>query len=113
MALILTGMSRETARFQARSAFTGCGYTTQESEDIINHPVRRQIVMTLMLLGNLGIGAAVATLMLSFMRAAESEYWWLKLSFLAMGLAILWGAAGNRTLERHLNRIMAWGLKFW
>lgn len=33
MALMLTGMSREAARFQARSAFTGVGFTTQEAEE--------------------------------------------------------------------------------
>ncbi len=32
VALTLTGLSEETARFQARSALTGCGYTTQEAE---------------------------------------------------------------------------------
>ena len=46
-ALMLTGVSRELARFQSRSAFTGVGYTTKESESITTHPVRRQIVMLL------------------------------------------------------------------
>ena len=32
VALILTGLSRDVARFQARSAFTGFGHTTPESE---------------------------------------------------------------------------------
>ena len=43
--LTATGLSREVARFQARSAFTGAGYTTTESESVVNHPVRRRIVM--------------------------------------------------------------------
>ena len=59
MALMLTGLSRETAVFQARSAFTGVGYTTTESEEIVSHPVRRRIVLILMLLGNLGVGAVI------------------------------------------------------
>jgi hypothetical protein len=113
MALTLTGMSREAARFQARSAFTGVGYTTGEAEDVVAHPVRRQIVMTLMLLGNLGIGAVVATLMLSFMKAAESDYWWLKLIVLSVGLTLLWFTASNRYLERHLNRAISAALTRW
>lgn len=113
MALMLTGMSRESARFQARSAFTGVGYTTREAEGIVEHPVRRQIVMWLMLLGNLGVGAVVATVALSLMKAAESEYWWLKLIFLAVGLLLLWLVATNRYLERHTNRIISWGLCHW
>ena len=113
MALMLTGMSREAAQFQARSAFSGVGYTTREAEDIVGHPVRRRIAMLLMLLGNLGVGAVVATLMLSLMKTAESEYWWLKLIVLAVGLLLLWLAATNRYLERHTNRMISWVLRHW
>ena len=34
VALVHTGLGREAARFQARSAFTGVGFTTSESETI-------------------------------------------------------------------------------
>ena len=54
-ALTHTGLSRESARFQARSAFSGVGFTTSESEQVVNHPVRRRILMVLMMLGNAGI----------------------------------------------------------
>jgi hypothetical protein len=37
VALSHTGLSRESARFQARSAFTGVGFTTSESEKAVNH----------------------------------------------------------------------------
>lgn len=40
VALTATGLSRETARFQARSAFSGSGFTTSESEAVVRHPVR-------------------------------------------------------------------------
>ncbi|MFT7642064.1 MAG: Trk-type K+ transport system membrane component, partial [Pirellulaceae bacterium] len=59
MALMLTGLSREVARFQARSAFTGVGYTSAETESVVEHPVRRQIVYWLMLTGNIGIATVV------------------------------------------------------
>ena len=39
-ALTLTELSSEAARFQARSAFTGVGFTTSEAEGIVSHPVR-------------------------------------------------------------------------
>jgi Trk-type K+ transport system membrane component len=51
LALSITGLSSTTAQFQARSAFTGVGFTTLESEAILNHPIRRRIIMTLMLAG--------------------------------------------------------------
>lgn len=56
VALTHTGLSRESAKFQARSAFTGVGFTTSESEKVVNHPIRRRILLMLMLLGNAGIG---------------------------------------------------------
>jgi hypothetical protein len=55
IALTHTGLSRESSKFQARSAFTGVGFTTTESEKVVNHPVRRRILLLLMILGNAGI----------------------------------------------------------
>lgn len=113
MALMLTGMSREAARFQARSAFTGVGFTTTESEDVASHPVRRRIVMMLMLFGNMGIATVVATVILSFVRTAESEDWWWYLLSLGFGLLGLWYISNSRIIERHLNRVIAKVLSRW
>ena len=113
MALILTGMSQEAARFQARSAFTGVGFTTLEAEDVLTHPVRRRIVMLLMLLGNLGVGAVVATLILSVTQTAQADLWWLRLLSLLVGLLVLSLAANSRHIERYLNLAIAWGLRRW
>ena len=54
VALTFTGMSREMARFQSRSAFCTVGFTTSEAETVVTHPVRRRIIMILMLWGNIG-----------------------------------------------------------
>ena len=62
IALTMTGVSRQSARFQARSALTGAGFTTSESESMVNHPVRRRIIMWLMLTGNAGIVSVVGLL---------------------------------------------------
>jgi hypothetical protein len=113
MALMLTGMSRESARFQARSAFTGVGFTTQEAEDIVSHPVRRRIVMLLMLVGNVGIATVVATIILSFVQTSQAERWWLYVLSLVAGLVVLWLVARSRFIERHLNRLIAWVLRRW
>jgi hypothetical protein len=59
-------MSRDSARFQARSAFSGSGFTTTESESVVSHPVRRRIIMLLMLLGNAGLVTMIATLLGGF-----------------------------------------------
>ena len=55
IALMMTGLDKNKARFQALSAFSGTGFTTKESESIVNHPQRRKIVRYLMIGGNAGI----------------------------------------------------------
>ncbi|MDP6468548.1 MAG: TrkA C-terminal domain-containing protein [Pirellulaceae bacterium] len=113
LALMLTGVSREMARFQSRSAFTGVGYTTEESESITTHPVRRQIVMVLMLLGNIGIAAGVATMMVSLMSTTQSENRWWNIGLLTVGLLGLWLFSASRWLESRLNRLITFGLTNW
>jgi hypothetical protein len=61
VALELTGIPWERAKFQALSAFTNCGFTTSEAEDIVRHPLRRNIVSYLMILGNAGIVTTIGT----------------------------------------------------
>jgi hypothetical protein len=59
VALELTGIPWEQAKFQALSAFTNSGFTTRESEEITRHPVRRRIASLLIVLGNAGLVAVV------------------------------------------------------
>ena len=66
VALEITGLDPDTARFQALSAFTGCGFTTKVSETIVEHRIRRQIVMILIITGYAGAASVIATLMSSF-----------------------------------------------
>ena len=61
IALMLTGLDQNRARFQALSAFTGTGFTTREAEFVVNHPRRRKIVSWLMILGNAGIITVIVT----------------------------------------------------
>src|SRR6056297_2866304 len=65
-ALSLTGLSWEAARFQARSAFTGTGFTTHEAEKIVSHPLRRKIIMWLMVARSAGFLSIIISLILSF-----------------------------------------------
>lgn len=112
IALTHTGLARESARFQARSAFTGVGFTTIESENVVQHPVRRRIVLFLMLLGNAGFVAAVSSLILSFVGQERDagEFWW-KIAFLAVGVGLLWMVAQSEWVDRHLCRWIDWALK--
>ncbi|HVM31016.1 MAG TPA: TrkA C-terminal domain-containing protein [Candidatus Limnocylindrales bacterium] len=113
VALTLTGLSKEAARFQARSAFTGAGFTTSESELVVKHPVRRRIVMTLMLLGNAGVVAAVGSLLLTFIETGEPTNWGLRLGVLAAGLVTLWLLATSRYVDRLVSHVTTRALRRW
>ncbi len=106
MILVATGMSRETARFQARSAFTGTGFTTRESEPVVSHPVRRRVVMGLMLLGNAGIVAAASTLIIGF-RGGGAGAQWIRILELVVGLVVLVFGSRNAWIDRRLTNLTA------
>ena len=105
--LTATGLSREVARFQARSAFTGSGFTTRESEDVVNHPLRRRIVMALMLLGNAGIVASVGSLMIGFTRSSGGSAEWIKLGELVGGLVALVWISRSQLVDTRLNALIS------
>ena len=81
--------------------------------DLILFPLAEQIVMTLMLLGNIGIAAGVATMMVSLMSTTQSanpaSRWW-SIGLLTAGLLGLWLFTASRWLESGLNRIITFGL---
>lgn len=107
IALMHTGLSRQSARFQARSAFTGTGFTTSEAEMVVNHPIRRRIVMVLMLLGNVGIVTVVSSLILTFVGDERSTFsMTTKMLILVTGIALLWGISSSKWVDRHLSRII-------
>lgn len=103
--LSLTGMSRESARFQARSAFSGAGFTTKESEAVMNHPVRRRIVMALILFGNAGIVSTVAAFLLSFTETSGGEVLQ-RIAVLMLGMFMLWRLAVSSVADRVLSRLI-------
>jgi hypothetical protein len=117
IALSFTGISRELARFQARSAFTGAGFTTTESEKVVRHPVRRRIIMLLMVLGNAGIITVMSSLVLSLVTvesdAGITATLWFRMALLVGGLTLLWTAAHSPLLENQLSRLVAWALRRW
>jgi K+/H+ antiporter YhaU regulatory subunit KhtT len=106
VALAQTGMSRESARFQARSALSGVGFTTSEAESVVNHPVRRRIVQALMVVGSAGVVTAAASLILSF-GGTHNDARAQRGAILVGGLAILWILSRSEWFDRHLSRLVA------
>jgi K+/H+ antiporter YhaU regulatory subunit KhtT len=113
MALTMTGLSRESAQFQAQSAFLGVGFTTRESEHVVGHPVRRRIIMVLMLLGNAGIVITVSGLMLVFLNASGPSGWLPRVAGLTAGAAAIWLLFTSKVIDRHLSRLIGAALQRW
>jgi hypothetical protein len=113
VALTLTGLSRESAHFQAQSAFLGVGFTTRESEHVISHPVRRRIIMMLMLLGNAGVVVTVSSLILVFLSASGPEGWLPRAAGLFSGALLLWLVFSSEAVDRHLSRVIGLALRRW
>ena len=110
-ALTLTGISREAARFQARSAWTGTGFTTAEAEQVVSHPVRRRIISLLMLLRSAGLVTAASTLMLSFVNVEARGDGFLRFAVLVGGLLGLWLFARSAVVDRWMARAISRALK--
>lgn len=108
-ALRRTGLSREVAGFQAQSAFSGVGFTTSESEYVVNHPVRRRIIRLLMLLGSAGVASAVASLVLTFVGQSGGGAA-LRLGLLLAGLGLLAWFASSSRVDGVLGRVIEWWL---
>lgn len=108
VALTVTGMPREAARFEARSAWSGTGFTTSQSERIIRHPVRRKIVTFLILLRNAGLIGAASTLFLSVANIQDSQENAVKVALLIGGVLMLWFIAGNWWVDKVLSNCIAW-----
>ncbi len=107
--LVASGMSRQVARFQARTAFTGTGFTTAESEGVVNHPLRRKVIMNLMLLGNAGIVASASTLIIGFRGGSAANAGWRILELVAGLLALVFisrSSWADRRLTTLIGRLL-------
>lgn len=111
IALTATGLSAEVAHFQARAALTGVGFTTAESELVVNQPVRRRIVLTLMLVGNAGLVTIIATVVVGFAGQGEDHEVPLKVATLLGGLLVILLAARSRMIDRLLSKVIAASLR--
>lgn len=99
IALMMTGLDKNKARFQALSAFTGTGFTTKEAESVVNHPQRRKIMRWLMISGNAGVVTVIVTATSSL---ATSQAYLLPLNtlILIVGVLLIYKLAKYRGFTR-------------
>lgn len=108
VALTMTGLSEDVASFQALSAFSGAGYTTEEAEEVTEFPARRSIAKTLIRLGSVGIVTSIATLVLSF---ADPIGRFDRLAILVAFLVVAVALSRSYWLHSHLTPVIKWGLR--
>lgn len=78
----------------------------------MNHPVRRRVVMVLMLLGGAGTVTVIGALFLSFANADASQRT-TRLAMLLGGLLAVWLLARSAWVDRRLSSVIARALKRW
>jgi hypothetical protein len=86
----LTGLERNAAFFQALSAFTGTGFTTLQAEKVVEHKTRRNITMTLIIIGYAAAATVVATLVKSVeVRSLYDGLWHIGIAVCVVTIAYL------------------------
>jgi Trk K+ transport system NAD-binding subunit len=110
-ALVLTGLERDTAEFQAYSAFFAVGFTTRESEHVVNHPVRRRIVQHLILAGQVGLTSVIVPLVVTFVNVKSMSDGLEQLGLIVGSLAVLWGLIHTPYFERLVDRSIKFALR--
>jgi len=103
--LMMTGLDRKRAIFQALSAFTGTGFTTREAERVINNPKRRKIISWLMVLGNAGIITVIITAS-STLITSEGYRLPLNAFFLLAGIFVVYKIGSSKGFIRSWDRFI-------
>ena len=110
IALTATGMSRPSARFQARSALSGVGFTTTESEAVVAHPARRRIIMALMLVGSVGLATSIAGILGGLASKADATDRVTRGAVLLAGLGVIYWISTSSRVDRRLSSVIGRGL---
>jgi hypothetical protein len=121
-ALMMTGLSRPVAEFQAVSCFFGVGFTTAEAEMIVGHPVRRRMAMHLIIAGNIGITSGLGALIISFVQsepdwldqflhADGSASFFVRLFVMLIGIGLIALMFRPRIVKAPLERIIRFSLE--
>ena len=106
VALEMSGMDSQAARFQALSAFTGTGFTTRDSENVVRHPPRRKIVSWLIILGNAGMISVIASLIQTFKVTPELQDAALRIAGVGLCLLILYRFVAAKRVAAFIDRTL-------
>lgn len=104
--LRLTGMPLLAARFQSISALTGTGFTTQEAEITMHHPLRRKVLIGLMFAGHLGVVSLASTVILAISTSQDGTVFWTVI-YMLLALIIICALAMSEAVDKILCKAVA------
>jgi NhaP-type Na+/H+ and K+/H+ antiporter len=79
----------------------------------MNHPVRRRIIMLLMIIRSAGLVTIIISLILSLVGTGNDRTVILRLLWLLGGVLMIWFLAKSKVIDHYLNRIINWALNRW
>lgn len=104
---VATGLDRKIARFQVISMLTGTGFTTGESELIIDHPVRRRLGAFLILFGAFSLAVIISAIS----NLLTDNFYTMEIAYIAGGLLVLLFVLRVPFLQRAMSKKMKSELK--
>ncbi|EKN66551.1 hypothetical protein BABA_15617 [Neobacillus bataviensis LMG 21833] len=102
----LTGLKVEVSRFQVISMMTGTGFTTEESELILGHPVRRKLGSFLILFGAFSLAVIISSISQFLSNGLRTKEILLAAAAVIVVFAVLKLDVVQRFLARTFNRKM-------
>lgn len=104
----LTGLTEEKARFQVVSLLTNSGFTTQESEVIVNSKIRRKLAKATMLFGYAFTVTIVSTVVNVFLTLNKEQLhsFVLVLPFIILGIVFFYFFRRNPFIKSKFDHLI-------
>ncbi|WP_210364137.1 TrkA C-terminal domain-containing protein [Bacillus sp. REN3] len=97
---VMTGLERKVAQFQVISMLTGTGFTTGESELIIDHPVRRRLGAFLILFGAFSLAVIISAIS----NLLTDSFYTMEIAYIAAALIVLLLIVRAPFLQKRLGK---------
>lgn len=104
---VATGLDRKIARFQVISMLTGTGFTTGESELIIDHPVRRRLGAFLILFGAFSLAVIISAIS----NLLTDNFYTMEIAYVAGGLLVMLFILKTPAIQNGMSKKMKSELK--
>jgi len=102
----LTGLREDKARFQAVSCMTNSGFTTRESELILNSAARRNLARVMMMFGYLFAVSGVSLLVNLFIRSSGDQINWMTIVYSLIFLVVILIITRSKWIIRKFDKLV-------